>query len=171
MEKRTALVQQNNALIQTGQPSLTLSQKSLAREIDLTATNSKFTLTEQLTDELFRLYSRRTPEAIEWVFREHRARSSFWPSIAELNSLFGEYYNAEREKETESYMHSLRETRARLKADGLPYGEAQVVELRRQLLHIVQSMDEAAKQPRVSNLRNQVKEQLKRTRTAKRKQK
>jgi hypothetical protein len=167
MEKKTEIAKQSIGSIQTAQPSLTVSQKSLARELDLTAANSKCALTEVLTDELFRLYSQRTPEAIEWVFRTHRDRSSFWPSISELNALFGEFYRLADDEKTQVYLRSLRRTREQLKAEGLPYGEAQFNELKRQLLNVVKSMDDAAKTPHITTAKNRAKAEVKRRKAAK----
>jgi len=97
---------------------------------------------------MFRVYEHRTPAAIAWVFRSHRERSSFWPSVSELNTLFGEYYNLQQQDETQRYMRGLRETRDQLKAEGLPYGEAQVAYIRKRLLAVVKSMAEVTCPPK-----------------------
>lgn len=150
---------QSHDSVELAQLSLTPSQEALARELELTAANSNRELSQAITDELFRLYSKRSPEAIEFVFRAHRERSPFWPAIAELAALFGEFYRGQQEQADHAYLESLRETRKRLDAAGLPSGEAQVIAIRKQLLAMVKSMDEATPE-RKQELRTSLEQHL-----------
>lgn len=153
------LVRQSQGSLQQNRQLLTPSETALGRELALTADNSKTVLTDELSKELFRLYDRRSPDSIEFVFRTHRERSSFWPSIAELTALFGEHHRRQQEQTDQAYLEELRETRRRLDAAGLPSGEAQVAALRKQLLAIVKSMDEPTPE-RKNQLRQSLEQHL-----------
>lgn len=97
MNNKLAL--RKNEQLQPSPQLLTPSEVALARELEVTANNSKTVLTSSLSRELFRLYGEKKPEAIEWVFRTHRDESDFWPSIHQLGGLFEEYAKRERGKE------------------------------------------------------------------------
>jgi len=90
-EKQDKLVPQRKELQILAKPSLTPSESALTRELDITAANSKTELNPELSEELFRLYAEHPPEVIEWVFREHRKESDFFPGIARINSLLKRY--------------------------------------------------------------------------------
>ena len=87
----TRLVRQNNDSLELANQLLTPSEIVLSRELDITAGNSKTELMRALSDEIFRLYAHHPPEVIEWVFREHRKESEFWPAQVKLDALFQRY--------------------------------------------------------------------------------
>ena len=140
------LARPSSEIVQMSQSSLTPSEIALTRELAITGANSKTVLTPTLSDELFRLYASRSPEAIEWVFRTHRERSSFWPSVADLNTLFAEHHRDIRQPKVQAdYNAELRGIRDRLKAQGLPYGEAQYLAVWKQLAEIAKKKGMDAK--------------------------
>ena len=140
------LARASSEIVQTSQSSLTPSEIALTRELAITGANSKTVLTPTLSDELFRLYASRSPEAIEWVFRTHRERSSFWPSVENLNTLFAEHHRDIRQPKVQAdYNAELRGIRDRLKAQGLPYGEAQYLAVWKELAEIAKKKGMDAK--------------------------
>lgn len=83
-----------------------------------------------LTREIFDEYCRLDPAVIRWVFRQHRKRSSFWPTIHEIEELREEYGRvadmARREAEDKTRDEENRQTREKLEASGQPAGLAQL---------------------------------------------
>ena len=144
--RHETLALRNNEALQTSPYLGTPSENALERELAITGANSKTVLTPTLSDELFRLYASRSPEAIEWVFRTHRERSSFWPSVADLNTLFAEHHRDIRQPKVQAdYNAELRGIRDRLKAQGLPYGEAQYLAVWKELAEIAKKKGMDAK--------------------------
>jgi len=81
------LQSKNNDLSVTGRRSPTPSEIALARELDRTAQNAKIEMSEDLTQEFLERYSHLGPEQIVWMFRTHRGRSNYWPTIKEIEDL------------------------------------------------------------------------------------
>jgi hypothetical protein len=87
---RTKSPKPNSAPKKSSNQSLTPSQQELARQIYLTAQNSKTETDDHINREFDREFSKRAPAAIRWVFEEWRRRSAFFPAVSDLFSLFHE---------------------------------------------------------------------------------
>ncbi len=81
------LVPHRNALELSNKTSLTASQQTLAVELNLTALNAKVAPEGELVQEFSREFAEENPEILQWAFREHRRRSQFFPTIAEIYGL------------------------------------------------------------------------------------
>ena len=90
-DKQLGLVPQRHDRLTLSKQLLTPSRISLGREMAITAANSKTEIMQELSDEIFRLYAEHPPEVIEWVFREHRRESDFFPSISRIELLLKRY--------------------------------------------------------------------------------
>jgi hypothetical protein len=84
----------------TNGPSLTASQGTLAIQVHLTALNAKITLDEEglLTAEFDRVFSRESPEAIQWAFQVWREQSPFFPAVSEIRKLVLDWQRGQREQ-------------------------------------------------------------------------
>jgi hypothetical protein len=94
------LQRRQTGLRTTNGPSLTASQGTLAIQVHLTALNAKITLDEEglLTAEFDRVFSRESPEAIQWAFQVWRERSPFFPAVSEIRKLVIEFKRGQREQ-------------------------------------------------------------------------
>lgn len=94
------LRRRQTGLSTTNGPSLTASQGTLAIQVHLTALNAKITLDEEglLTAEFDRVFSRESPEAIQWAFQVWRDKSPFFPAVSEIVALVKEFKRGEREQ-------------------------------------------------------------------------
>jgi hypothetical protein len=106
---------------------------------------------------MLRLYAERPAEAIEWVLRTWRKRSSFWPSQSDLDALFNEFAKLQNDQEQANAMEETRKTRERLAAAGLPYGPAQFQTLMSRLLETVKKVPAPEL---TSKRRNELKEKV-----------
>ena len=70
--------------------SKTPSQQELETQIRLSAHNAKMVPNELVNREFDREFSKYSPAAIRWVFEEWRRKSSFFPAVSDLYSLFRE---------------------------------------------------------------------------------
>ena len=70
--------------------SKTPSQQELETQIRLSAHNAKMVPNELVNREFDREFSKYSPSAIRWVFEEWRRKSSFFPAVSDLYSLFHE---------------------------------------------------------------------------------
>ncbi len=111
-----------------------------------------------------RLYGERQPEAIEWVLRTWRKRSPFWPSQADLDSLFREYAKLQTDHEQAKQMEENRNTRKRLAEEGLPHGPEQFNGLMAKLKSLVKEMPEVT-----PNRRMELKDRIEKIRADKQK--
>ena len=91
MDDKLELVKRRNELAIQDKGLPTRSEIALSKELDITAANSKTEIVKSLTEEIFRLYAEHPPEVIEWVFREHRRESDFFPSISRIELLLKRY--------------------------------------------------------------------------------
>lgn len=87
MEPNDKLLRQSRELQPTEACSLTLPEKLLLSELDLTATNAKVALEPRIGKEFLRVLAEFPPEAIEAAFRGWRDVSPFFPAISDIREL------------------------------------------------------------------------------------
>jgi len=109
------------------------------------------------------------PHLIERAFHQWVKKSKHMPVPSEIIEILNGLIEVERiesmAKETQRYLAELRETREKLAAEGLPYGEAQVHLILKQAVEIVKNFPVLPDPNRVYTL----KERLARAREASRK--
>ncbi len=64
----------------------------------LTALNAKSEPEDALSAEFFRVFSRESPEALQWAFQVWRDRSPFFPAISDIRKLTIEWQRGQREQ-------------------------------------------------------------------------
>jgi len=64
----------------------------------LTAANSKTKPEEDLLGEFWRLFEKEQPEATAWAWESWRGKSSYWPSIFEIGTLYKDWHRGQREQ-------------------------------------------------------------------------
>ena len=87
METNDKLLRQSKELQPTEACSLTLPEKLLLSELDLTATNAKVALEPRIGKEFLRVLAEFPAEAIEAAFRGWREVSPFFPAISDIREL------------------------------------------------------------------------------------
>jgi hypothetical protein len=92
------LQRQASGLTVSSEIFLTASQRTLGREINLTALNAKSDPSPELIAEFDRLFGKESPEALEWAFKAWRDQSPFFPPICEIRKLVREFQHGEREQ-------------------------------------------------------------------------
>lgn len=97
MERNDKLVRSNSALAGTGKSFLTLQERSLLSELDLTATNSKTVLEPRLGAEFVRALVEFPAEAIEAAFRGWRDVSPYFPAISQIRELAQAWVKRQKE--------------------------------------------------------------------------
>src|SRR5438132_14310494 len=70
------------------------TERTLLKELDLTAEHAKTQLSAGLQSEYLREFENEAPELIERIFRAWRRRSKFMPTVSELYELLEEVAEA-----------------------------------------------------------------------------
>src|SRR4051812_27527174 len=97
MEENNKLTRQSRELSRTEASSLTLQERVLLLEMDLTATNAKVVLEPHLSSEFLRVLSSFPAEAIQAAFRGWRDVSPFFPSISDIRQLASHWVRRQAE--------------------------------------------------------------------------
>lgn len=90
------LVKRKNEISEVNKRSLTPQEITLGRELELTRQNAKSEAEPSLMTEFYREFAHLPEPAITWLFREHRRRSAFFPTISEIFGLLCEWRIKER---------------------------------------------------------------------------
>src|SRR5689334_17679298 len=88
---------QNGLSVASG-TSLTASSQMLGVQMHLTALNAKSEPEAELVSEFDRIFSRESPDAIQWAFQTWREKSPFFPAVSEMIALVKEFKRGQREQ-------------------------------------------------------------------------
>lgn len=70
----------------------------LGVQMHLTALNAKSEPEAELVSEFDRIFSRESPDAIQWAFQTWREKSPFFPAVSEMIALIKEFKRGQREQ-------------------------------------------------------------------------
>lgn len=128
MDQSNTLVQSNKNALETLLAAYSMpSQRTLLREMYLTAVNAKAELDEHLNREFLREFEGQSPAAIEYAFRTWRNGTSFLPAVHEIRALIESWHAQQAINAGSEYMKRIREEGERRVAAGEQlYGVAEV---------------------------------------------
>jgi hypothetical protein len=131
----------NNALAQTSLPQSVIM---LAQMLDRAVAMTGHELTKLEADLWMDKLSRQPVEVIKYAFDQWASESEFFPKLPRILELVAEFHGntaaARKLKETARRNEENRNTRERLKAEGLPYGNEQLRQVLKQAMERVKSM-------------------------------